>query len=100
LFGVTALLETHGTVHASPTPTPIAIEQDNNGRFTYRLTLWSDTLVYYKGDVAVGWEDVDDTAAITLHATGCDPLHVKFTEPGEERLLEMYCAGDGQPSPS
>ena len=92
LLGVTALLETHGTAHASPTPTPITIEQDDNGRFAYRLTLWSDTLVYYKDDVAVGWEDIDDTATLTLHSSGCEPLRVKFTTPDEEHLLEMRCA--------
>ncbi len=94
------MLETHGTVHATPTPTPITIEQDKNGRFTYRLILWSDTLVYFKGDVAVGWEDVDDTATLTLHASGCEPLRVKFSVPGEEQLLEMHCAREGQATPS
>jgi hypothetical protein len=100
VLGVTALLETHGTVHATPTATPITIEQDNNGRFTYRLTLWSDTLVYYKGEVAVGWEDVDDVATLTLHASGCEPLRVKYTGPGKENLIEMRCGSEDQANAS
>ncbi len=94
VLGVTALLETHGTVHANPTAKPISIDQDGNGRFTYPLTLWSDTVVYYRGDLAVGWEEVEDTAILTLQALGCEPLRLQFTEPGEERTLELQCFGD------
>jgi hypothetical protein len=94
VLGVTALLETHGTVHATPAPTPITIAQDSNGRFTYRLTIWSDTLVYYRGEVAVGWEGVEDVATLTLHAPGCEPLSVTYTESGEENLIEMRCGGE------
>jgi len=99
LLGVTAVLESHGTVHATATPTPITIKQDRNGRFSYHLVLNSDTLVYYKGDVAVGWEDVDDTAALTFQAPGCEPLRVEFKHPGQEELLELRCAEGNNPGP-
>lgn len=97
VLGVTVLLETHGTVHATPTPTRITIAQNDDGRFAYRLELWSDTLVYYKGGVAVAWQDIDDTATLTVQAAGCEPARVEYENAAVEQTIELQCGDNGNP---
>ena len=94
MLGVSVLIETHGTIHATPTPNPIPIVQDKDGRFQYRFILHSTTITYFKEDVAVGWEEIEDTATFTFNGKGCEPLQIIFTDPGQEKTVEMYCAAN------
>ena len=41
-----------------------------------------------------------DVATLTLHAAGCEPLRVKYTEPGKENLIEMRCGSEDQANAS
>lgn len=92
LHGVRFILSTHGTVHCSPEPARVRVRQDKEGRFSFPVTLWSDSIGYFQGERQVAWDDVEDTATVTLNARGCNDLTIQVDDQWKERDLEMACS--------
>lgn len=96
LLGVRFILRTHGTVHSNPNGSEVTIAQDDEGRFDYRFmsaAISSDTVEYYRDGQLIAWKDVEDSAAFTLEAAGCQELRVDFDETWQPKTLELECPG-------
>jgi hypothetical protein len=91
LTAVRFTLSTHGTVHCSPKPVHVPLRQDSQGRFSLPVTLWSDSIEYYKGEQLVSSRSVDDKGTLLLKAKGCEPITVEFDDAWVAHDLEMSC---------